>query len=264
MPRKFLISILIVTLVIQSVFAASVPQRRGFDVEGMVVEAGTGMPVVGAVVKIGSDYLWTATDMDGAFSFTDVQKGDWVMEVTCLGYVTAKKDIRITGDIRDIRFSLYENSLALDEVVVTAQKAKDGLGTTQNIGRDALNHLQITSTTDISALLPGGKTVNPDLTSSSAFSLRDGGAAVGNASFGTAVEVDGVRLGNNASFGEMGGVDTRNVAVENIESIEVMTGVPSAEYGDLNSGVVKINTRKGRTPTNITFSVNLTVATLST
>lgn len=244
------------TLVIQSVFAASVSQRRGFDVEGMVVEVGTGMPVVGAVVRIGSDYLWTTTDMDGAFSFTDVQKGDWAMEVTCLGYVAAKKDIRVTGDIADIRFSLYENSLALDEVVVTAQKAKDGLGTTQNIGRDALNHLQITSTTDISALLPGGKTVNPDLTSSSAFSLRDGGATAGNASFGTAVEVDGVRLGNNASFGEMGGVDTRNVAVENIESIEVMTGVPSAEYGDMNSGVVKINTRKGRTPTNITFSVN--------
>ena len=110
--------------------------------------------------------------------------------------------------------------------------------------------------TDISALLPGGKTVNPDLTSENAFSLRDGGAANGNAAFGTAVEVDGVRLGNNASFGSMGGADTRNVAVENIESIEVITGVPSAEYGDLNSGMVKINTRKGRTPTNITFSVN--------
>ena len=54
----------------------------------------------------------------------------------------------------------------------------------------------------------------------------------------------------------MGGVDTRSVAVDNIESIEVITGVPSAEYGDLNSGMVKINTRKGRTPVNVTFAVN--------
>jgi outer membrane receptor protein involved in Fe transport len=110
--------------------------------------------------------------------------------------------------------------------------------------------------TDVAALLPGGKTVNPDLTSQNSFSIREGGTGNGNAAFGTAVEVDGVRLGNNASFGEMGGVDTRSVAVENIESIEVITGVPSAEYGDLGSGMVRINTRKGRTPTNITFSVN--------
>jgi len=140
--------------------------------------------------------------------------------------------------------------------VVTAQKAKDGLGTSHNLGRDALNHLQLSNTTDIAALLPGGKTVNPDLTAENAFSLREGGSTTGNAAFGTAVEVDGVRLGNNASFGEMGGTDTRSVAVENIESIEVITGVPSAEYGDLNSGMVKINTRKGRTPVNVTFSVN--------
>lgn len=229
---------------------------KDFHLEGIVTEAGTNLPVVGAVVKVGSDYLWTTTDMDGAFSFSHVQKGDWILEVSCLGYVSVARDIRVTGDVYDISITLHENSLALDEVVVTAQKAKDGLGTTQNIGRDALNHLQITSTTDISALLPGGKTVNPDLTASNAFSLRDGGTATGNPAFGTAVEVDGVRLGSNASFGEIGGVDTRNVAVENIESIEVITGVPSAEYGDLNSGVVKIHTRKGRTPTNVTFSVN--------
>ena len=164
--------------------------------------------------------------------------------------------IDVQKDIEGLTFTLHENSLALDEVVVTAQKAKEGLGTTQNIGRDALNHLQLSNTTDIAALLPGGKTVNPDLTAENAFSLREGGATNGNAAFGTAVEVDGVRLGNNASFGEMGGTDTRNVAVENIESIEVITGVPSAEYGDLNSGMVKINTRKGRTPVNVTFAVN--------
>ncbi len=43
----------------------------------------------------------------------------------------------------------------------------------------------------------------------------------------------------------MSGVDTRNITVADIESVEVITGVPSAEYGDLNSGMVKIHTRKG-------------------
>ena len=235
---------------------ADVVSERGREVSGKIVEAGTGAPVIGAVVKLGEDYLWTTSDLDGLFAFDKVQKGDYVLEVTCLGYVSVAMEIDASKDIEGLTITLHENSLALDEVVVTAQKAKDGLGTSHSLGRDALNHLQLSNMTDVAALLPGGKTVNPDLTAENQFSLREGGSDLGNSAFGTAVEVDGVRIGNNASFGEMNGVDTRSVAVENIESIEVITGVPSAEYGDLNSGVVKINTRKGRTPVNVTFSVN--------
>ena len=254
MLKRLLIILFATIAILTDLAAAEAP--RGYSVEGVVLEAETQAPVIGAVVRIGSDYLWTTTDIDGAFSFVNVEKGGWTVEVSCLGYVSLTAELKVTGDVEGLKYQLYENSLALDEVVVTAQKAKDGLATSHNLGRDALNHLQLSNTTDIAALLPGGKTVNPDLTAENAFSLREGGSKTGNAAFGTAVEVDGVRLGNNASFGEMGGTDTRSVAVENIESIEVITGVPSAEYGDLNSGMVKINTRKGRTPVNVTFSVN--------
>ena len=227
-----------------------------WSVSGRIAEAGSDIPVTGAVVRIGKDYLWAVSDAEGGFSFRNVQAGKHVMEVSCLGFVNVVMEIDVTKDIEGLDIRLKESSLALDEVVVTAQKAKDGLSTSHNLGRDALNHLQLSNMTDVAALLPGGKTINPDLTSENQFSLREGGSNAGNSAFGTAVEVDGVRLGNNASFGEMGGVDTRSVAVENIESIEVITGVPSAEYGDLSSGMVKINTRKGRTPVNLTFSVN--------
>ena len=227
-----------------------------WSVSGRIAEAGSDDPVIGAVVRIGEDYLWAVSDAEGKFTFRNVQAGKHEMEVSCLGFVSVVLEIDVRADLEDMKIQLHENSLALDEVVVTAQKAKDGLSTSHNLGRDALNHLQMSNMTDVAALLPGGKTINPDLTSENQFSLREGGSNVGNSAFGTAVEVDGVRLGNNASFGDMGGVDTRSVAVENIESIEVITGVPSAEYGDLSNGMVKINTRKGRTPVNLTFSVN--------
>lgn len=227
-----------------------------WSVSGRILEAGSGDPVIGAVVRIGTDYLWASTDIEGEFTFENVESGKHELEASCLGYVSVLMEIDVNKDIENLEIKLHESSLALDEVVVTAQKAKDGLGTTHNLGRDALNHLQMSNMTDVAALLPGGKTVNPDLTTENSFSIREGGSSNGNSAFGTAVEVDGVRLGNNASFGEMGGVDTRSVAVENIESIEVITGVPSAEYGDMGSGMVRINTRKGRTPTNVTFSVN--------
>lgn len=250
---------LFIALLCLSVEPASASVQREKEevvVSGFVVESEMQQPVAGAVIRLGEDYLWTISDADGSFSFDNVQPGDYKMEVSCLGYVTVVLDIDTEKNVSDIKVLLTENSLALDEVVVTAQKAKDGLGTSHSLGRDALNHLQLSNMTDVAALLPGGKTVNPDLTSENAFSLREGGSNLGNSAFGTAVEVDGVRLGGNASFSDMKGVDTRNIAVDNIESIEVMTGVPSAEYGDLNSGIVKINTRKGRTPVNVTFAVN--------
>ena len=250
MRKIFLISLLC-TLFSLVAGAAS----RGYEVYGSVTEAGSEAPVPGAAVRIGEDYLWAITDVDGTFEFKNVQPGEWVIEVSCLGYQTVTKVITGGGNVQDVDIVLQESSLALDEVLVTAKRTDD-LNTSHSLGRDALNHMQISNTTDIAALLPGGKTVNPDLTSENSFSLRDGGSSTGNSAFGTAVEVDGVRLGNNASFGAMGGTDTRNIAVENIESIEIITGVPSAEYGDLNAGMVKINTRKGRTPTSLTFSVN--------
>ena len=254
MYRIVLISLALIVAYVADVAASVSPS--GDSVSGTVFEYGTDVPVIGAAVRLGEDYLWTTTDIDGNFSFSGVQSGKYVLEVSCLGYVSVSVEVDASKDVEGLKISLHESSLALDEVVVTAQKAKDGLSTTHSLGRDALNHLQISNMTDVASLLPGGKTVNPDLTSENTFSLREGGSKLGNSAFGTAVEVDGVRLGNNASFGGMQGVDTRSVAVDNIESVEVITGVPSAEYGDLNSGMVKINTRKGRTPVNLTFSVN--------
>lgn len=236
--------------------AALCAHAQSLAVSGKVSDSASGEPVIGAVISLGDDYLWAVSDTDGRFSFERVQQGKYEVKASCLGYVSVIRTVEIFEDIGNLDFVLHESSLALDEVVVTAQRAKDGLNTSHNLGRDALNHLQLSNMTDVAALLPGGKTVNPDLTAENPFLIRGGGSDAGNTAFGTAVEVDGVRLGNNASFGEMGGVDTRSVAVDNIESIEVITGVPSAEYGDLNSGMVKISTRKGRTPVNVTFSVN--------
>lgn len=225
-----------------------------YSVSGRVTEKGTGAALTGAVV--GLEGLWAVTGDDGSFLIRAVQPGSYQLTVSLLGYTDLKTPLEVRGDVRDLVLVLEVASLALDDVVVTASRPSDGTGTVHNIGRDALNHLQVSNMVDMRSLLPGGKTLNPDLTSENSFSIRAGGSTAGNAAFSTAVEVDGVRLGNNADFGAMGGVDTRNVAVDNIDRVEVISGVPSAEYGDLGSGLVKVHTKTGRTPLNVTFSVN--------
>ena len=183
-------------------------QPKSVAVSGRVVDSQSGEPLEGVVVNI--DELWAVSDSEGAFAISRVQTGTYNLKASLLGYVDYKLTLKIERDIDKLTLKMSENSLALKEVVVTAQRPKDGTGTTHDIGRDALNHLQLSSMTDMAALLPGGRTSNPDLTSASSFSVRSAGSAAGNAAFSTAVEVDGVRLGGNADFGAMSGIDTRS------------------------------------------------------
>ncbi len=227
----------------------------GFRVRGRVTDA-QGEPLPGAVVHLDENYLWAVTDAQGGFVLASVEAGTYRMETECLGFATDVRTLRVSKAVDDLVIVLQEQSLALNEVVVTAEQSKENLNTTRRIERTALEHLQVSGLSNIAALMPGGKTVNPDLTAATELTVRGGGSGAGNAAFGTAVEVNGVRMGDNAAFGGLAGVDTRSLQVENIESVEVVSGVPSAEYGDLGSGMVRVTTRKGRTPVQATFSVN--------
>ena len=262
MRKKVFIAFLLSAVLSMTSWAA-VPSVR---ISGIVQDASSGEPLSGVVLKIDDGALWAVTDLDGRYNFIGLANGSYFLTTECLGYVTQSVQLSIKSGVLSVTdasghqatldFALNVESLALEEVVVTAQRPAGTLGTSHNIGKEALEHMQMTSVSDMAALLPGGKTINPDLTQDNRFSLRDGGTAAGNAAFGTALEIDGVRVGNNASLAEPTGAGTRSLSVENVESIEVITGVPSAEYGDLNSGMVKVNTKKGRTPLNLVFSVN--------
>lgn len=248
--------LLMILLLVSADVMTAQQNRALFSISGKVVDAKTGEPVIGAAVNVEDTGIWAISDENGTFFLPDIRPGDYAVQFSCLGFVDKRLSFVVKKDIPNLTIKLDQNTLALNSVVVTAERDKEGMNTSLKFGANALNHLQMSNVTDISALLPGGKTVNPDLTTDNAVSLRSGGLAAGNAAFGTALEVDGVRVGNNASFGSMSGTGTRNISTENVQSIEVITGVPSAEYGDLNSGMVRINTRKGLTPWNITFAVN--------
>ena len=229
-----------------------------YDVSGTVLVKGTAKPIGQAVVELPHDGLWAVADNDGRFTVHGVPRGKNEFVVSCLGYVTTVCEVEVTGRTDSLRLYAPEDNLTLESVVVTAKEAPNAMSTSRTIGSNALDHLQVVDASDISSLLPGGKTANPDLTSANEakFSLRSGGSTAGNAQFGTAVEVDGVRLSTNASMGDPSGASTRNIASSNIEEVEVITGVPSAEYGDISSGIVRISTRKGRTPYTIVMATN--------
>ena len=221
---------------------------------GTVIDKKTSAPLEFATVILDGGQ-WAIADAKGNFTIKNIQAGKNNVTTSCLGYVTKKEAIDLSKSLTDFRISLDEDNLALESAVITA-KESSGATTTRTIDKTALDHVQVMNVADIGTLLPGGVTANSTLTSSMVFNLRGASSEVGNNAFATAVEVDGVRISNNSSFASTNGASVNNIASSNVESVEVITGVPSVEYGDMSAGIVKINTKKGRTPYTITLSTN--------
>jgi hypothetical protein len=203
--------------------------------------------------------LWAITNEKGEFLLKNVSGGEIRIIASCLGYARKTLDLKVTGDKRDLVLYMQEDNLALKEVVVTAQSKSDEITTSYLIDRKGLDHLQMLALPDVLSLLPGGQTNrNLHLATSTEQNIvlrASPTGEKGNPSFGTAIEVDGVRLSNNAAVGDgISGIDTRNIASSGIESVEVITGIPSVVYGDLTGGIVKINTRKGKSPLSVEAS----------
>ena len=247
-------------------FCLSINAREpNFKLSGKIVDAKTAQPIEFATIALSDNSLWAVSNEKGEFEINKIGGGEVEVVFSCLGYVKQSLILNFDNNITKQTILLNEDNLTLNDVVVTAKRTNDNIGTSYKIDRNTLNHMQVLNVADISQLLPGGKTSTAtSLVSASRFSLRSGDSwgEMGNPTFGTGVEVDGVRLSNNASFPSTNqmqtyGVDTRNISPTNIESLEIVTGIPSVEHGDISSGIVKINTRKGITPTNIEFSTNI-------
>jgi len=238
--------LLIVVFFLLGISITSLSQN--YNIAGKIVNKDNRKSVEFAMVLMKENGLWAISDKDGKFLIKKVPQGVVTLTVQCLGYVPAKMTLNVNKDNRALIVSLSEDNLKLDGVEVVARRKSDVSTTSYSIDRMALDNQQILNLGDVATLLPGGKTVNSSLMSDSRMALRSGSQEKGNASFGTAVEVDGVRLANNADMSETDGVSTRNISTSNIESVEIVTGIPSVEYGDLSNGVVKVNTRKGKSP----------------
>lgn len=239
----------IVTFVFSLLFTFSA-YAQNYTVSGTVKDKDSGKPVEFATIVLESSEQWAVADANGKFTIKNVPAGQNTLNVSCLGYVTETKSLNVSRDLTELFIQLVEDNLKLESAMITAQEKGNSATTSRTIDKKALEHVQVMNVTDISGLLPGGKTSSSTLTSAQTFSLRGGG------SFGTAVEVDGVRLTNNASFGGASGVTTNNIASSNVESVEIITGVPSVEYGDMTSGVIRINTQRGKTPWAVTMSTS--------
>ena len=72
-------------LLILFLFLSSFGFAQGYDIGGVVKEAGSGLPIPGVNVQVKNSTIGTATDMDGRFSLKGVSSGATLV-FTYLGY----------------------------------------------------------------------------------------------------------------------------------------------------------------------------------
>jgi hypothetical protein len=241
------------------------------QIEGTVLEYGApDTPVEFAVVTLFPANVQTLTNAKGAFSFPEADAGKVTLRVQFIGMETVDTTLSVTaGQTSHVVFRMRHADFRLEEVTVVATQSKAGQSTASNISRQAIDHIQASTLSDLMQLLPGVVISNPSMNSANTVNIRGSGA---NNSLGAAIIVDGVQLSNNANLqafattmnGGTGslngdaaaGVDTRTIALDNIESVEVIRGIPSAEYGDLTSGAVIVKSRAGKDPLTVKFKTN--------
>ena len=265
--------------------SAQNPTQTG--ISGKVYELdsqGKRIPLGFATIYLPDYGMGATTTDDGLFSLDNVPTGKTRMQVQFVGKLPIDTLVNVSRNMK-LDFTLKNEDFKLEEVVVTATNSQAGKSTASNISRQAMDHLQATSLNDLLALMPGGISQNSDLSSSQQINIRQ---ISGNSSgeqalnaLGTAIIRDGAPVSNNSNLSAMnptvsggasalgggaspsGGVDVRSISTENIESVEIIRGIPSVEYGDLTSGAVIVNTKAGREPLRVKAKANPNVYQVS-
>ncbi len=231
---------------------------------GKVVDS-QDQPISFVLVINKANNKYTSTDSNGNFTL-DVKTYPCKLELSILGYRT--KVIAVLNNKHSM-FFLEEESLMLPGVVVTAQlKSSDNGTSAYKIGNQAIKQVQAMSLGDILSVLPGHVISPPSMTNVQQFTTRTTENTEIDA-FTSKIIIDGVSLSNDANlqaynpaqgiFGGKsavgGGFDLRAITPESIESIEVISGVPSVKYGNIASGVVLI--KRKVTPQDFSLSSSL-------
>ena len=225
-------------------------------IRGTVLDAETLEPVIGATitdVKLGK--ALTVTQADGTFAIP--KNNEVQLRISSIGYKTL-----VTAPTTDGRYLLQTEVSQLGEVVVTAQENR-GLTTSSKIEKHAMEHLQPSSFSDLLELIPGGRSIDPSLSTPNNIHIREistGNSNYATSSLGTSFIIDGAPISTGANMQYLAGawddmatsrdntnagVDMRGISTDDIESVEIVRGIPSVEYGDLTSGLVKIERRRG-------------------
>lgn len=229
-------------------------------------------PIVDAKIIVKELGIELFSDAEGKVIFQQIPFNNYTINIEHGQYIIP--EFSINGDQINHVLEISANQLNLSEVVLIGKQGNSNGATSTVINRKAIEHLQATSLQEVLQLVPGNMVSNPNFSNSNQASIRQYDTD-NLGSLGTSVVINGASLSNqanlqvtnsatagaNASFSTSsgGGVDLRQINADNIESVEVIRGIPSVEYGDLNAGAIIVQTKARKEPLQIKARFNPSV-----
>ncbi|MBN1819139.1 MAG: TonB-dependent receptor [Prolixibacteraceae bacterium] len=275
MPYSFKKYLILFLILIPAVVSA----QNKFRISGKVVNKANEESIPYVALQLTELERWTISNENGEFIFENVPAGNYTLEATCLAFEKFEMQLDLKGNQTGIILNMVEFSLGLEEITVVA-KENTSLSSSSKIENTAIEHIQPTNLSDVMQLVPGQITLNPDMSNSNQITIRDINKYADrnsisqpndNDALGTAIIVDGTPIDNDANMQTLNtagggtaqgystagqGIDLRQISTDNIESVEVIRGIPSVEYGDLTTGAVLVKTKAGKTPLNAKVKVD--------
>ncbi len=244
-------------------------------ISGRVVTGANNEPVSYAAVLLEPRKLSTVTNDRGEFRISLTAGGVSKIVVSCLGYLPYEEEISADRSM-NISIRLTAQGFSIEEVTVMAKKT-EGSEALQ-IDQTAIEYVQPTSLHDIFLLLPGSVYTEGAISNFKPIAMRQAGSE-SNSSLGVGVMTDGVPLSSDgmrtqmvgitsgaSSYGDTQiskrssinkGADLRYISTDHIESVEVGKGIASAKYGNMTSGLITVNSKKGESPLRIRLKADL-------
>lgn len=233
------------------VWCAGFAQQK---INGVVFEAETMEPLIGAAVMVKGTTTGQTTDLDGKFSIM-ASVGE-TLSISYLGMVT--QDIPVKSGMSDLAVKLVKDAMNIDEVVVVGYgvtRKRDLAGAITSLKTDEIKAGVVTSTAQLLKGRAAGVQVKQNSTEpGGGISIRVRGASSISSNNEPLYVIDGFQT-------EIG----NQINPEDIQSIEILKdAAATAIYGARGAnGVVLITTKKGtKGAFNVTYSYNASVKNL--
>lgn len=123
MRRILLLISVLMTMAVSAIAAAN--NVTDANIGGHVIDGENGDHMPGCLVKIIDTGMATMTDASGHYIFRDLKPGEYIIEVSMMGYATERKSAKVSlHETMELNFNILPDAFMLDQVVVTSSKSE--------------------------------------------------------------------------------------------------------------------------------------------
>jgi len=216
-------------------------QISGGKISGIILDAETKEPLIGAIVTVLGTSMGAPTDIDGHFVVLNISPGNYDIKATYIGYrAEVIKNVRLVAGItKEVNFNLTSSAVEVQEVTVEAERVffeAKATNTVKVLDAEAIGALPVRGVVQALALQAG------------VVMTEGSGGATGNPTLyirgGRGTEVlyvlDGIPQNDSYT-----GTNYSQISQGAIAQASLQVGGFEAKYGKAGSGMMNITTKTG-------------------